>query len=86
MNGEHRYLVRVEWTGNTGSGTSDYKSYSRNHLIQEGKPDIPAHRTPRFAATGRAGIRKTCWSGRCRPRHKLWYLHLCAVEGVRVLS
>ena len=68
MNGEHRYLVRVEWTGNTGSGTSDYKSYSRNHLIQaEGKPDIPGASDPRFAATGRAGIRKTCWSGRCRP-------------------
>jgi len=27
----HRYVVTVTWTGNTGSGTSGYKSYERRH-------------------------------------------------------
>ena len=81
MNGEHRYLVRVEWTGNTGSGTSDYKSYSRNHLIQ-----AEASPTSRLIRPAFRGDR-TRWNpedllvGSLSACHKLWYLHLCAVEG-----
>ncbi|TFD64707.1 MULTISPECIES: OsmC family protein [unclassified Cryobacterium] len=33
MNGVHEYAVRVEWTGNRGTGTSHYKAYGRDHLI-----------------------------------------------------
>ena len=87
MNGEHRYLVRVEWTGNTGSGTSDYKSYSRNHLIQaEGKPDIPGSSDPAFRGDRTRWNPEDLLVGSLSACHKLWYLHLCAVEGVRVLS
>ena len=87
MNGEHRYLVRVEWTGNTGSGTSDYKSYSRNHLIQaEGKPDIPGASDPAFRGDRTRWNPEDLLVGSLSACHKLWYLHLCAVEGVRVLS
>lgn len=87
MNGEHRYLVRVEWTGNTGSGTSDYKSYSRNHLIRaEGKPDIPGSSDPAFRGDRTRWNPEDLLVGSLSACHKLWYLHLCAVEGVRVLS
>ena len=32
----HRYEVTVRWTGNTGSGTSGYKTYKRDHEIASG--------------------------------------------------
>ena len=37
---KHNYQITVEWTGNQGTGTSNYKSYNRNHTIgSEGKYD-----------------------------------------------
>ena len=27
----HTYEVTVEWTGNTGTGTSGYRDYERSH-------------------------------------------------------
>jgi len=38
---QHSFAVSVEWTGNRGSGTSDYKAYGRDNLLTaEGKPVI----------------------------------------------
>ncbi|MBL7934575.1 MAG: OsmC family peroxiredoxin, partial [Bacteroidia bacterium] len=34
MNRQHNYQLTVEWTGNTGSGTTNYKSYSRDYIIK----------------------------------------------------
>ena len=37
----HTYHATIEWTGNNGTGTSDYRAYDRDHVIHcEGKPDI----------------------------------------------
>jgi hypothetical protein len=46
----HRYTVTVPWTGNTGSGTSDYRAYSRSHEITSAqpKPAIPGSADPLF--------------------------------------
>ena len=46
----HQYKVTVEWTGNTGSGTSGYKAYERRHEISAGtkKPPIPGSSDPNF--------------------------------------
>lgn len=38
-NRTHRYEVEVTWTGNTGSGTSGYRDYARDH-------DVAASRCP----------------------------------------
>ena len=47
--GEHHYQVRVEWQGNHGTGTSDYRAYGREHVISApGKPDIPGSADPAF--------------------------------------
>lgn len=36
----HTYEIKVEWTGNEGNGTLNYKSYNRNHkIIADGKYD-----------------------------------------------
>lgn len=41
MEKEHNYAVKIEWTGNKGSGTDDYRNYERSHTITiEGKPVI----------------------------------------------
>ncbi|HEX7834601.1 MAG TPA: OsmC family protein [Pseudolysinimonas sp.] len=38
---DHSFAVSVEWTGNRGSGTSDYRAFGRDNLLTaEGKPAI----------------------------------------------
>jgi organic hydroperoxide reductase OsmC/OhrA len=38
---EHRYAIDLQWTGNRGQGTSDYKAYGRDHTVStEGKHPI----------------------------------------------
>ena len=39
---EHSYAVSVTWTGNTGSGTSSYRGYSRAIEVEvRGKTVLP---------------------------------------------
>ena len=42
----HRYATTVRWTGNTGTGTSTYRSYARSYEIEASaaKPPIPGRR------------------------------------------
>ena len=37
----HEYSVCVEWTGNLGTGTSGYRTYSRNHDVRGTTADLP---------------------------------------------
>ncbi|MGS1010550.1 OsmC family protein [Achromobacter anxifer] len=85
MQGEHRYNVTVDWTGNTGSGTSSYAAYSRDHLIRAaGKPDVPGSSDPAFRGDPARWNPEDMLVASLSACHKLWYLHLCAVEGVTV--
>ncbi|WP_173922029.1 OsmC family protein [Agromyces sp. Marseille-P2726] len=34
MLGEHRYEVEVEWLGDRGEGTADYRAYGRQHVVR----------------------------------------------------
>lgn len=81
----HHYNATITWTGNRGSGTSDYRAYERSHhiaikgkAILEGSSDAafrgdPTKHTPEDMLVTSLS---TC--------HMLWYLHLCAVNGVVV--
>lgn len=41
MQNGHSFAVSVEWTGNRGTGTSDYRAYGRDNLLTaDGKPSI----------------------------------------------
>jgi hypothetical protein len=52
MTRSHRYAVAIAWTGNQGTGTSDYRSYGRDQMINaEGKPAIAASSNSRFRST-----------------------------------
>ena len=84
---EHRYRSSVVWTGNTGAGTSGYVAYERAHVISApGKADIAGSSDKAFRGDA------TCWNpedmlvASASTCHMLWYLHLCAVNGVVVLD
>jgi organic hydroperoxide reductase OsmC/OhrA len=82
----HRYAVIVRWTGNTGSGTSGYRSYKRDYEIAStlGKPPIPGSSDPAFRGDATRWNPEEMLVAALSACHKLWYLHLCAEEGVIV--
>jgi organic hydroperoxide reductase OsmC/OhrA len=83
----HHYTVTVEWTGNTGTGTSTYRSYERQHEIQAaGKPAIAASSDPAFRGDAARWNPEELLVAALSSCHKLSYLHLCAVAGVVVVA
>jgi organic hydroperoxide reductase OsmC/OhrA len=81
----HRYEVTVRWTGNTGSGTSDYRGYGRDHEVAgDGKPAIPGSSDPAFRGDAARWNPEELLVASLAQCHMLWYLHLCAVGGVVV--
>src|SRR5690348_899974 len=84
---EHLYRVAIEWTGNRGTGTSDYGAYGRDHTIRAGaKPPIPGSSDPAFRGDAARWNPEDLLVAALSACHKLWYLHLCAVNGVAVLA
>ncbi|MGA2135528.1 MAG: OsmC family protein [Bryobacteraceae bacterium] len=88
MSKTHRFRVTVEWTGNTGAGTSSYRSYLRSHEITAGdrKPPIPGSSDPAFRGDPERWNPEELLVASLSACHKLWYLHLCAVGGIVVLA
>jgi organic hydroperoxide reductase OsmC/OhrA len=84
---EHRYSVNVIWTGNTGQGTSDYRSYTRDHEINvPGKPPIHGSSDPKFRGDPVRYNPEELMVSALSTCHMLWYLHLCADAGIVVVS
>ena len=85
MGREHRYSVAVTWTGNTGTGTSTYRSYERAHAISaEGKPAIAASSDPVFRGDQTRWNPEELLVAALSSCHQLSYLHLCADAGIVV--
>ena len=84
----HRYAVTVEWTGNTGTGTSTYGGYERRHEISAGqqKPRIPGSSDPGFRGDPSRWNPEELLVASLSACHKLWYLHLSALAGVVVVA
>jgi len=84
----HRYSVTVAWTGNTGTGTSSYRSYTRDYEVSSDQPKPPllGSSDPLFRGD------KTRWNpedmlvASVSACHQLWYLHLCAVANIVVTA
>ena len=84
---EHHYAVEIRWTGNLGEGTRSYKSYARTHDISSGsKPVIAGSSDPAFRGDEDRWNPEDLMVAAVSACHKLWYLHLCAVAGVNVVS
>ncbi|MBW8688015.1 OsmC family protein [Chitinophaga rhizophila] len=87
MKGTHNYTMTTRWTGNTGTGTSAYNAYERNHILQaEGKPEIPGSSDPGFRGDKSRYNPEEMLVGSLSTCHMLWYLHLCATAGVIVVD
>jgi organic hydroperoxide reductase OsmC/OhrA len=81
----HEYKVTVTWQGNTGTGTSGYRDYGRDHVISaDGKPDILASSDVAFRGDPARWNPEDMFLASLSACHKLWYLHFCAVSGVIV--
>ncbi len=84
---QHIYDIRVDWTGDDGGGTTNYKSYRRDHRITAaGKPPIEASSDPSFRGDPARYNPEELLVASLSSCHMLWYLHLCSVNGVAVLA
>jgi organic hydroperoxide reductase OsmC/OhrA len=84
---EHLYGLTLRWTGNTGAGTAHYRAYRRDHTIESGhKPVLLGSSDPHFRGDAARWNPEELLLGSLAACHQLWYLHLCADEGVVVVA
>jgi organic hydroperoxide reductase OsmC/OhrA len=84
---QHSYEVDVEWQGNRGTGTSDYKSYGREHLISAaGKPDISGSADRAFRGNTDRWNPEELLLAALSQCHLLSYLHVAASHGISVVA
>ncbi len=88
MNRLHHYHVTTRWTGNRGSGTLDYRAYSRDHVIgiADKAQTIQASSDPLFRGDGTRLNPEELFLASLSSCHMLWYLHLASVHEVVVLE
>ena len=85
MNIDHHYAVRVEWQGNRGTGTSDYRSYGRENLVtSEGKPQILGSSDRAFRGSPERWNPEEFMVAALSQCHMLSYLHVAASSGIVV--
>jgi organic hydroperoxide reductase OsmC/OhrA len=83
----HSYNIRVDWTGNEGTGTRTYKGYRRDHVIAaDGKPAIPGSSDPSFRGDPARYNPEDLLVASLSACHMLWYLHLCSVNKITVID
>ena len=82
---EHSYQVNVGWTGNLGSGTSDYRAYDRAHEVTAGaKPVLLGSADRAFRGDRERWNPEELLVVSVSQCHMLWYLDLAARSGVVV--
>lgn len=85
MKKNHNYTLKVKWTGNAGTGTSGYKDYERSHsILVENKVEFFCSSDPIFRGDGSKHNPEDLLLASVSSCHMLFYLHLCAVEGIIV--
>ncbi|MBI3679101.1 MAG: OsmC family protein [Acidobacteria bacterium] len=87
MNDEHHYMIHLQWTGNQGSGTSGYRTYSRDHVITGvGKPPLLGSSDPVFRGDAARYNPEELLVASLAACHMLWMLHLCADAAIVVIE
>src|SRR5918993_1597766 len=87
MERTHEYNVGITWTGNSGAGTKDYRSYERSHSIHiDGKEAINGSSDAAFRGDKTKHTPEDLFVSSIAACHMLWYLHLCAEAGVNVIA
>jgi organic hydroperoxide reductase OsmC/OhrA len=84
---EHQYQLNITWTGNTGSGTFDYRSYERSHIITaKNKPEIFASSDSAFRGDSARYNPEELLVASISSCHMLWFLHLCSQNQIVVID
>jgi organic hydroperoxide reductase OsmC/OhrA len=84
-NKNHEYLTSIKWTGNRGTGTSNYRAYDRSYTITfENKPEIQGSSDPAFLGDQTRHNPEELLVASISSCHMLWYLHLCAEAKITV--
>jgi len=87
MGKQHQYELWVQWTGNTGTGTSGYRQFERSHTISAAqKSPLLASSDPAFRGDPTRYNPEDLLVASLASCHMLWYLHLCAEAGVIVVD
>lgn len=82
---EHHYNTKISWTGNRGEGTKAYKGYDRSHTVSiMNKVDIHASSDPAFFGDHTKHNPEEFLLASLSSCHMLWFLHLCADNGIVV--
>lgn len=85
MDKHHHYSITVKWDDPSGKGTTDYRSYRRDHLIYTAeKTPISASSDPAFRGDASRYNPEELFLASLSSCHMLWYLHLCADAGIVV--
>lgn len=85
MRGTHAYAVQVVWTGNRGTGTSNYRAYDRAHEVRiANKPTILGSSEPIYRGDPRRHNPEELLVAALSACHMLWFLHLAADAGIVV--
>jgi organic hydroperoxide reductase OsmC/OhrA len=84
----HSYQTSLRWTGNRGTGTSDYRAYGRDHelAVTAKSVTIPGSSDPHFRGDAARYNPEELLVASVSACHMLSYLHVCAVNGVVVTS
>ena len=88
MERKHSYNLANRWTGNLGTGTSSYRSYSRSYELK-GKDKslaIPGTSDPLFRGDRTRYNPEELMLGALSGCHMLWVLHLSADAGITVVN
>lgn len=87
MNRSHTYQAKLVWTGNTGEGTTSYKSFNRTYDIKiEGVPPITGSAAPDYRGDPSLPNPENMLLASLSACHMLWYLHLCAANEIVVTA
>jgi len=84
----HHYKTTLNWTGNLGQGTTNYKAYNRNHTINHDQKSqtILASADPMFLGDPSRYNPEELLLASIASCHMLWYLHLCATNHIIVTN
>jgi organic hydroperoxide reductase OsmC/OhrA len=83
----HEYSLSLAWEGNTGRGTADYASYSRQFRASvPGKADVIGSADPSFRGDKQLLNPEELLVMALSSCHMLSYLALCALRKLRVLA
>ncbi len=85
MDFEHRFALDLEWRGDHGTGTSDYRAYGREHVVRSaGKHEILGSADRAFRGDVDRWNPEELLIAALSQCHLLSYLHVAATNGVVV--